>query len=258
MVLGRLDMQHVKNRNHLFLAAAFMLSLSSAANGSNDTQIDFLGYSSQGRYFAYEEFGVSESPKVAFSQIYVVDLTQNTWVVGTPVRFEAFLSERSLMSVRGQLRANVRILLDGLEIDTPAVITALIGEGAPDKDAQELVFNVPAQSTSKIGGTDFLLNLSTFETSSAFSCKETFGQEPIGVSLALETRGDRLVLYEDAALPFSRGCPQEYAMKGVVMPFGASDISNAVAIVSVITREEDVLERHFLVIPIAYDIQGLR
>ncbi len=49
-------------------------------------QIDLIGYSDDGSYFAFEEFGIQDGSGFAYSSIYVVDLVDDSWVVGTPIR----------------------------------------------------------------------------------------------------------------------------------------------------------------------------
>ena len=51
--------------------------------------IDYVGFSADFRYFAFEEFGIQDGSGFAYSNIFVVDLATDSWVVGTPVRVQA-------------------------------------------------------------------------------------------------------------------------------------------------------------------------
>ena len=48
--------------------------------------IDFIGYSQDQRYLAVEEYGVSDGVGLAYSSIFVVDLTTGEFAAGSPFR----------------------------------------------------------------------------------------------------------------------------------------------------------------------------
>jgi len=45
-----------------------------------------LGFSPDGRYFAFEEYGIQDGSGFPYSNIFLIDTTTDEWVTGTPIR----------------------------------------------------------------------------------------------------------------------------------------------------------------------------
>ena len=45
-----------------------------------------IGYSPDGRYFAFEQFGMQDGSGFAYWDVFVIDLKDNSWVTGSPYR----------------------------------------------------------------------------------------------------------------------------------------------------------------------------
>ncbi len=227
------------------------------ARGAENSQVVPIGYSQNGRYFAYEEYGRDDVQKSVYSRIYMVDLEEISQVVGTPVFNRAEQDRLSLFQVRAQTRQDAQVYLDSLKITHPAIIAAMIGDGQADADRSHISFGVPSMQVSgKIVGR-YDLSLETFETASAMDCDPYLDQPPQGMKLVMENFGTTLEAYKDGVLSRSRECPFAYQLTGVVLPFAATDISNSVALVSVLTRGLTGVQRHFLAIPLAFQIRSL-
>ncbi|HHB82355.1 MAG TPA: DUF2259 domain-containing protein [Devosia sp.] len=237
------------------------LVMSVPATGAQNTQFNPIGYSEQGRYFAYEEFGTDADNRVAYAKIYLVDLVEITQVVGTPIFVEGDLTEQTLAQVRQNAAAQAGTVLQSLEIIKPATIVAMFGDGHYLEDKSSLTFGVPALEISKgdaqrkpLG--KYQLSLKSFETATATNCIDFTQSPPMGFSLAIENFGASREIYVDKALPRSRQCPLAYEISAVVMPFGATDISQSVGIISVMAQGPTGLSRQFLAIPLAFDHRG--
>jgi predicted secreted protein len=212
--------------------------------------IDFVGFSGDFRYFAFEEFGIQDGSGFPYSNLYVVDLSTDSWVVGTPIRIQAEDEAATLASVRDEAAAPVASHVAEFGITVPVEVAALIGDGVPDTDGGTLEFGAPAYNPGAVSG-DYSLQLSTFSTTAASPCAEWFGAEPLGYELSISDGGnDRLVYRDEDALPRSRGCPLDYRLYAVVMPFGSPTISHAVAIVSVYPGGFEGPDRRFLAVPL--------
>ena len=70
-------------------AAGLWIALVAGASAGDRALIDFIGYSDDARYFAFEEFGIQDGSGFAYSSVYVVDLATDSWVLGTPVKVKA-------------------------------------------------------------------------------------------------------------------------------------------------------------------------
>ena len=64
-------------------SAGLALLLAAPAVAGDRALADFIGFSEDGRYFAFEEYGVQDGSGFPYSTIYVIDLTDDT---GCPAR----------------------------------------------------------------------------------------------------------------------------------------------------------------------------
>lgn len=85
---------------------AVCLSLAAAPAFAGDRALaDFIGFSENGRYFAFEEFGTQDGSGFAYSTIYVIDLSDDTWVPGSPYRYQADDETETLARARNESAA---------------------------------------------------------------------------------------------------------------------------------------------------------
>jgi predicted secreted protein len=231
-------------------SALLLFIMTTPALAGDRALVDFLGYSEDFRYFAFEEFGIQDGSGFPYSNVYVVDLSSDSWVVGTPIRVQAESESETLAAVRAEAATKASGHVDEFAITVPVELVALIGDGAPDADATTLRFGAPAYNRGEVIG-NYRLTLSDFPTTAASSCVDWFGSAPLGYQLTItDTGGERLVHRDEGALPRSRGCPMDYRLYGVVMPFGATTLSNAVAVVSVYPGGFEGPDRRFLAVPL--------
>jgi len=226
-----------------------LLVLALPAQAGDRALIDYIGFSEDFRYFAFEEFGIQDGSGFAYSSIYVVDLNTDSWVVGTPVRYQADSEEAPLSTVRDLVAESAADHVAEFGIDVPVEIAAMIGDGVPGTDAKSLVFGAPGYMPGTVSG-DYTLTLSTFETTATSPCDEWFGVKPKGYQLEVSDSGSARQVHMDEKLPRSRGCPTDYRIHSVVMPFGGATLSNAVAIVSVYPGGFEGPDRRFLAVPL--------
>ncbi|MGB3024382.1 DUF2259 domain-containing protein [Paradevosia shaoguanensis] len=235
----------------LLLLAAFILLSALPARAGDAALIEFLGYSTDGDHFAFEEFGIQEGSGYAYSTIYVVQLSTDSWVKGTPFRAQAGEAdaERPLAKVRADARALAKGQLEALAIEVPTQILALIGDGTIDDDATQLRFADPACcGIATVSETEQVLKLTTFESDAGFDCVALTEQKALGYALTLAVDGvEREVHRDKGVLPKSRGCPMGYRLYGVVRSF---DGGGHVAIVAVHAFGFEGPDRRFLAVPL--------
>jgi len=231
------------------VASIIGLLLAVPALAGDRALIDVIGFSPGARYFAFEEFGVQDGSGFAYSSIYLIDLEADSWVVGTPIRKRADDETTTLSQVRAQVQSQAAENIEGFGINVPAEWAALIGDGAPGTDAQVLRFGSPGYNPGDVSG-DYELRLSSFPTTAASPCAEWFSVEPLGYQLTIADKGSKRLIHRDGALPRSRGCPTAYRLYGVVLPFNAGSISDAVALISVYPGGFEGPDRRFIAVPL--------
>lgn len=225
------------------------LTLAGPALAGDRALVDIIGYSEDARYFAFEEFGIQDGSGFAYSSIYVVDLSTDSWVVGTPIRQQADDEGVSLSQIRAEVQLQAAPQLDDFNIAVPAEYAALLGDGTPGSDGGSLRFGSPGYGPGAVSG-DYELRLTSFPTAAVAPCAEWFSVEPMGYQLIIADNGSERLIHRDGALPRSRGCPVTYRLYGVVLPFDAGSISHAVALISVYPGGFEGPDRRFIAVPL--------
>jgi predicted secreted protein len=220
--------------------------------------LDIIGYSPDGLYFAFEEYGVQDGSGFAYSTIYALDLKADKWLYGTPFHVQASDDDpdETLAEVRARAFVEAQDQLKPKGIgELPAEILAMLGDGVPDADGLELTYAIP--SWGPPGETEespYSLALETFEAKAGDPGCADYTPDPVlGYALTL-TRGDSdVAIHRDTTVPKSRGCPLAYRLHAVVQAFamGMAD-SVPVAIISMYPFGFEGPDRRFLAVPLRW------
>jgi predicted secreted protein len=85
----------------IFLTAFFFaLGIAGPAAAGDYAERAIIGFSPDGAYFAFEEFGVQAGSGFPYSNIYVVETATDSWVTGTPIRVRIDEEAVSLATTR--------------------------------------------------------------------------------------------------------------------------------------------------------------
>lgn len=235
----------------IWLAVASGVALPSVGLAADAALVDVIGYSENGRYFAFEEFGIQDGSGFAYSNIYVIDLKIDRWVVGTPIRRRSEDENEQLKDIRAAAQQDIAPLVANFGLYRPAHRVAGNGDGVPGETGKALKFGVPAyfSEPSVVGEYDILLDIG--EVPSGAPCQDWFSAEGMGYVLSITDHGAAREVHRDTTLPRSRGCPVDYRIADVYLPYGASDISSAVVLISVYTFGFEGRDRRFIAQPLA-------
>lgn len=230
----------------------FLILLAAPALAGDRALAEFLGFSGDAKYFAFEEYGYQDGSGFAYANIYVIDLEADRWVSGTPVRVRAEDENATLADIRIKARTEAGPTLLKIDITTPADIAVLIGDGEPDADAKTLAFGRPGYAAGVVLD-ERQLSLETFPASSAEDCEGFFGTAPLGFELTLSGGDAPVTLHRDEGqLPQSRGCPLDYRLYAVILPGDYAPQDRGVAMVSVYPGGFEGPDRRFLAVPFAF------
>jgi len=231
-------------------AVAFLLVLAAFPALAGDRHlVQPLGYSEDGRYFAFEEFGGEGDGSVAMARISIIDVTSDTQTPGSPFAAEGN-EDDTLAGVRRKVAAEAASQLAALKISAPAQLVSMVGDGVAGANGFALRFGAPGSGYGAEVYGDRLLTLEVFETDdrSRPIC-EPSGARPKGFALAIAEAGIPREIYRDTRVPQSRGCVLDYRLYGVVLPYN-QDLSKAVALVSVLTPGFEGYVRGFIAVPV--------
>jgi predicted secreted protein len=233
------------------LAASALLaaSLGSPALAGDKAQLELLGYSADGRYFAFEEYGIQDGSGFPYSNIYVVDLPADKWVAGSPFRVRLDDDSAALAEARDTAHALAEGVFDELVLNQPATLIALNGDGEFNGDGRSLSFGAVGYGPGEVLGNQ-VLTLESFPADSPEPCESYSGDKALGFALSAQSDGATRELFRDNALPKSRGCPLDYRIYGVAAMPDTGNTDNAVVIVSVYPFGFEGPDRRFLAIPL--------
>jgi predicted secreted protein len=222
--------------------------LATPAFAGDRALIDLIGFSEDGRYLAFEEFGVQDGSGFPYSNIYVIDLPADKWVPGTPFRVRLDDEEAKQIEARSAAAEMAKPKIDQLGISAPADLVALNGDGEMG-EGTDLVFGAPGYFPNDPQG-KFTLNLDIFTAESPEPCEDYLGEKAKGYALTLiDEQGER-ELFRDGVLPKSRGCPTTYRIYGVVAPQYATAPAGYVAIIATYPFGFEGPDRRFIAVPL--------
>ena len=231
-------------------AGLWLASSMLPAAASDMALADFIGFSRDLRYFAFEEYGIEDGSGSSYSSIYVIDLEEDRWIAGTPYRDKAFEDSDALGATREKVRQAARTKLVELGVDLPAQIVALSGDGLIDEAAAQMRFGFPAHNAPGATEGEYRLELQTFDLPPTPECTKELEGPASGFALSLTAGGATREIHRDTVLPQSRGCPTAYRLYAVLLPYWGGEVTTGVAIVSSYPRGFEGPDRRFLVVPL--------
>lgn len=231
----------------LAASAAITLALAAPALAGDRALIDYIGYSADGRYFAFEEFGIQDGSGFSYSTIYVIDLPADKWVQGSPFRARIEGDGATIGDARSAVFDQAADTLEKLEIGAGAHPIAINGDGEPDAAAYSLRFGTPGYGLDGVQD-EHLLALETVPLPPGLDCG-IIDNKTYGFALSL----DGVELHRDTGkLPASRGCAMDYRVHAVVQApdwlFGQPAMR--VAIIASYPFGFEGPDRRFLAVPI--------
>lgn len=233
------------------LAASLLALVAVPAFAGDAANFAALGFSADGRYLAYEEFGVQDGSGFPYSNIFILDVAEDKWAGGSPFRVLLEDEQPGLATVRAKSAEAAAAAIAKLAITEPAVIEALNGDGEVGHDGASITFGARGFGMDAPPN-PVKLTIESFESTSTVPCVESFGfPPPVGFALTLEADGKSTELHRDKSVPASRNCTVAYRPFGIVAPVNWSwNQRTPVAIISVFSQGFEGPDRRFIAVPV--------
>ena len=230
------------------LAAFITFVLASVAAAGDTASLDILGYSPDGKVFAFEEYGQQDGSGFAYSSIFFLDITADKFLAGTPIRVRID-DEESIAKIRGIARAKAGPLIDQYRLtENPGVMVAYNPPSEVDSDPHKVRY-YPYLSAQP-GGLTNTLELKTRDFPPSQDCLNMTGSY-VGFTLTLteyQAQPFDKVLHADSTVPKSRNCPNEYRIGAVVSSEAAEATPIAMIMVGSFGFEGN--DRRWIAVPI--------
>jgi predicted secreted protein len=192
------------------------LALAGQATAGDTASLNVLGYSPDGKVFAFEEYGIADGSGFPYSNIYFLDIAADKFLPGTPIR--AYVENEGPVSViRETARAKAAPLISKYRLtDNPGVIVAYNPPSELDSDALRVRFQSFVSAPPHGYTNTLVLEVKDFpmpETCAGFADSYK------GFTLKLtEYQGQPTdkVVHDDTSVPASRLCPNDYRIGAVI------------------------------------------
>jgi predicted secreted protein len=205
-----------------FLGLAILFAAPASMFAGDYAALDFIGFSKDGRYLAFEEYGTQDGSGFPYSSIYFVDVDKNT--LAAPAVNIRLQSERA---TEQQARAKAKLaaariirrfaIINGNtgQLTVSRMLTDLNVEVFRQGKTQKINFAEIVTSMYRRGDYELTLDLSEIKNKEC----DIFDQPVYKFELSLNAkdRDSTTVLQKDDRLPKSRSCPIDYSMQYVYL-----------------------------------------
>ncbi len=225
-----------------------LMLVAGPAIAGDSAHFNALGYSQDGRYFAFEQFGIQDGSGFPYADIFLIDLETDTFAGGSPFRVRIDTEMTLVGEARAQVLEEAGASLAELDISRPALPLVLRGDGELAGEGLSIVYGIPSYGLDQKRG-EYALSLDIFKAPSGQDC-EFFEGGPMGFALYRETGEGREQLHRDKRVPASRNCVITYKFYGVFNPFESWDNNDTVAVLSVWSHGFEGPDRRFIALPV--------
>ncbi|MGE0238829.1 MAG: DUF2259 domain-containing protein [Parvibaculaceae bacterium] len=232
---------------------ALLIAATTSAGAAENAERAVIGFSPDGRYFAFEQYGVQDGSGFPFSEIFVVDLPANQWVKGSPFREKVEDDGAPVSAARAKSAKAAEALLAQLKTVEPGEVLASQKPTQASGDRRRLSFDPFYMSLTSQPANRYTLKLELVPFAAPESCYAEDGKQ-MGFRLTItDNDQDKSVeAYKDAAIPASRYCPRDYDVADVIAYRShASAGERHVALIGVYTPGFEGIDRRLIAVPFA-------
>ena len=204
-----------------------LCALSAVAHAGDFATLNFIGFSKDGRYLAFEEYGVQDGSGFPYSSIHFVDVAKNAFAaksivvrIDTETATERQARNRARTSATASLR-RLRIIEGnrGSQV-VSRMLTDISGNHFySEKPDGEQMINFAAVIGSMYRSGDYDLKLKSVKTKpkGCEYAEDDYDVLMLDLSLFDREQNKTISLQKDSTLPPSRGCPINYAIQHVYL-----------------------------------------
>lgn len=240
------------------LVAALMLAAAaSSASAADGAQSRAIGFSPDGRYFAFEQYGLQDGSGFAFSDVFVLDTKEDAWVKGTPVHVMDEDEAGRIDTAREQAMKQAKPVIDSVK--ATASFDTLVhmpfteitgGDRSRARFAREYTSSADPATYDVLGSWE--ISVADVALPSPAGCDELDLGKSVGMQVTIKElkSGKSVVAARDKSIPKSRQCPMSYDIEAVFAPSGYSPgAKTLVALIGVYSPGFEGSNRRFIAVP---------
>lgn len=201
-----------------------------AARAGDVAKLDILGFSKDGKVFAFEEYGVQDGSGFPYANRYYIDTATDAFLPKTPVRVRLDDEKASLTDAREKAGRDAQ----GLTGLADTELRANAGDTVAANPITELSadkFKTTFNPRPVFPPMDepLTVQLQEIDVPRPDKCPEPEMYKGFRLTIQQGASADVRTLHEDKSIPSSRNCPQGYSI-GAVQTFYLPDGKPALAI----------------------------
>ncbi len=228
---------------HLAVSISILFGTSLAKAGDY-AERRIIGFSVNGAYFAYEQFGVQDGSGFPYSDIFILNVASDTWAGGSPFRTRLDDDTQGVNAARTVSRNSAASALVSLGIQDAGRLLAANPITESGADAHQLTFRPTPQFSA-----EWRLDMNEYPMT-ASGCSG-FESDIRGFALVLARDGGQpsLNMHEDTSIPSSRKCPIGYGISDVIIHGDYNAPSQLIVLVRVLSVGFEGPNMRYIAIP---------
>jgi len=221
-------------RTLVLLAVCLLAQLATlvAVRAGDVAGLEILGFTKDGGVFAFEEYGVQDGSGFPYANRYYIDINDDTFLKGTPIKIRLDDENATLEAARLQARQKGEAIVRQTELTANRGITAGFNPVTElSADPFRMVVNPRPIFSPVDPPLEFRLDeIGMNDTERCQSLGEINGFRLLRIEA--KDGGQTHLLHEDKSIPQSRGCPNGYQI-GAVQTFSLDSISAYAVLIAV-------------------------
>lgn len=199
----------------LGLAVSIVVTMTGLSWAGDAAELNILGFSKDGKIFAFEEFGVQDGSGFPYSNRFYIDTADDSFVPGTPIHARIDDENATLDAARAEARQKGEKIISQAELAANRGFTAGLNPVTElSADPFRMVVNprpifYPVDPPLEVRLELVPLN----DTEPCSSHGEINGFRLLRIDP--KDGGRTQLLHEDKSIPQSRGCPSDYSIGGI-------------------------------------------
>lgn len=207
-----------------------------------------IGFSENGTYFAFEQFGVQDGSGFPYSDIFILNITNDTWAAGSPFRTRLDDEMQDVNAARAVTANKAASTIASLGIHDAGTLLASNPITEVGADAHHVTFRPTPHFNA-----EWQLAINEFQMV-ANGCAG-FEQDIRGFALALKLDGGQppKIMHQDNSIPSSRHCPLNYGVSDVILHGDYNAPNQLIVLVRVLSVGFEGPDMRFIAIPAIID-----
>lgn len=242
-------------RTTLLIAAAalFVSTGAPGARAGDFATLETIGFSADGKVFAFEQYGIQDGSGFPYAEIVFVDLDADDFISPSPIRIRIEEDGADIAGARAEARSKAEPLFAAHAPEQrPGFVAADNPPTELTADPHRVAFLPRALRPTPDMPTE--LRLDILQLPEGANCAGVGRDGTVAgfrlTLIGLEADETASVLHEDASVPASRNCPLDYRLSRIVVADGPDGPLRAVALIGVESIGFEGPDMRYIAVPV--------